>query len=72
MIMRQAFLNVLFYLEIVDKMRQASITISQFTHSIKQPWVGLSYYRSQKRDEGADKDLMFSFACLMHKFSNLI
>ena len=27
-----------FYLEIVSKMRQVSITISEFTHSIKQPW----------------------------------
>ena len=27
----------LFYLEIVDKMRQVSITISEFTHSIMQP-----------------------------------
>ena len=27
----------LFYLEIVNKMRQVSITISEFTHSIKQP-----------------------------------
>ena len=35
--MRQVFLNVFFYLEIVNKMRQVSITISDFTHSIKQP-----------------------------------
>ena len=28
----------LFYLEIVNKMRQVPITISEFTHSIKQPW----------------------------------
>ena len=28
----------LFYLEIVNKMRQVSIKISEFTHSIKQPW----------------------------------
>ena len=34
--MRQVFSNVLFYLEIVNKMRQVSITISEFTHSIKQ------------------------------------
>ena len=35
--MRQVYSNVLFYLEIVNKMRQVSITISEFTHSIKQP-----------------------------------
>ena len=31
------FVLFLFYLEIVNKMRQVSITISEFTHSIKQP-----------------------------------
>ena len=35
--MRQVFLNIFFYLEIVNKMRQMSVTISEMTHSIKQP-----------------------------------
>ena len=35
--MRQVFFNFLFYLEIVNKIRQASNTISEVTHSIKKP-----------------------------------
>ena len=38
----------LFYFEIVNKMRQVSITISEFTRSIKQPCGDaiLSFYDS--------------------------
>ena len=52
--MRQVFSNVfvlfLFYLEIVNKMRQVLITISEFTHRIKQPCGSaiLSLYDSLK------------------------
>ena len=147
----------LFYLGIVNKMRQVSITVSEFTHSNKQPcgrrdiefiwqftalsfqillnlhwkmwktvalackllkslckrpwgsskeilliyyfsmpdeggenriyqflsfsvyfwkfWLrqgGLSFYGSQKRDEGADTDLMFQFCLPYHSFYSLL